>query len=116
MRCSIFGFGLCLAMLVAGPIGASAQDTAKSVKSAKAAKAKHGPKTVAAGKGNCVTKYGRGWAFTLDGAKFQAWEIVAQTTGNWPFQTDVFKNEKYTCKPEGSQFRCDSRIDVCKKA
>lgn len=70
----------------------------------------------AAGKkgGNCVTKYGRGWAFSESGAKFQAWEIIAQTTGNWPFMSDTFKNERYTCKPDGSQIRCDAKIDVCK--
>ena len=49
-------------------------------------------------------------------ARFQAWEIVAQTTGNWPIQTDVFKNERYKCQQEGFQWRCDSWIDVCKKS
>lgn len=66
------------------------------------------------GGGNCVTKYGRGWAFSEAGAKFQAWEIIAQTTGNWPFMSDTFKNERYKCQPEGSQIRCDAKIDVCK--
>lgn len=64
--------------------------------------------------GNCVTKYGRGWAFSESGARFQAWEIIAQTTGNWPFMSDTFKNERYKCQPEGSQIRCDAKIDVCK--
>lgn len=105
---SVLVIGLALAA-----VGSFATPVAVAQDAPKQAKAKAGPKTAAAAKGNCVTKYGRGWAFSLDGAKFQAWEIVAQTTGNWPFQTDVFKNEKYTCKPEGSQIRCDSRIDVC---
>ena len=75
-------------------------------------KAKAGPKTkVAAASGNCATKYGKGWAWSLDGAKFQAWEIVAQTTGNWPFMQDKFRNEKYNCKPDGSGYTCLSRID-----
>ncbi len=30
-------------------------------------------------------------------AKFQAWEIVAQLSGNWPIQTDTFRNERYKC-------------------
>ena len=64
--------------------------------------------------GNCVTKLGRGWAPTLDMAKFQAWEIVAQKSGNWPIATDKLTNERYRCQPEGSMYRCDSRIDVCK--
>ncbi len=65
-------------------------------------------------KANCKTHYGRGWAPTVDMAKFQAWEIIAQTTGNWPFMSDKFTNERYTCKPDGSQIRCESKIDVCK--
>jgi hypothetical protein len=68
----------------------------------------------AAAKGSCKTHYGRGWAPTESMAKFQAWEIIAQTTGNWPFATDTFKNERYTCKPDGSMIRCESKIDVCK--
>ena len=32
----------------------------------------------------CVTKRGKGWAWTQDMAKFQAWEIIAQLSGNWP--------------------------------
>ena len=109
----MIALGLTVVMAAGGGMAAttaSAQDAPKS------AKTKTGPKTAAAARGNCVTKYGRGWAFSVDGAKFQAWEIIAQTTGNWPIQTDVFKNEKYSCKPEGSQFRCDSRIDVCSKS
>jgi hypothetical protein len=47
-------------------------------------------------------------------ARFQAWEIVAQTTGNWPIKTDTFKNERYKCKPDPAGFVCDSFIDVCK--
>ncbi|HXF55219.1 MAG TPA: hypothetical protein VNK52_13960 [Hyphomicrobiaceae bacterium] len=63
---------------------------------------------------NCKTHYGRGWAPTESMAKFQAWEIIAQTTGNWPFMSDTFRNERYTCKPDGSMIRCESKIDVCK--
>jgi|SRR5581483_12390326 hypothetical protein len=64
--------------------------------------------------GNCAPKRGRGWAPTQDMAKFQAWEIVAQTTGNWPIMTDTFKNERYKCKPDPAGYVCDSWIDVCK--
>ena len=32
----------------------------------------------------CVTKRGKGWAWTEGAARFQAWEIVAQLSGNWP--------------------------------
>ena len=60
------------------------------------------------------TKHGKGWAFTEDLARFQAWEIVAQLSGNWPIQTDAFRNERYRCKPDGSGYTCLSTIDVCK--
>lgn len=64
--------------------------------------------------GACKRHYGKGYDFTLDGAKFQAWEITAQVTGNWPIKTDTFKNESYKCKPDGSGYTCISTIDVCK--
>ena len=71
-----------LAGLAAMPaMRADAQEPRK-----KAAK-KSAPKKVA---GNCVRRGGRGWAPTAAMARFQAWEIVAQTTGNWPFMTDTF--------------------------
>jgi hypothetical protein len=90
--------GLSVAGLALAPgTGALAQQNAKT-----------------AAKANCKTHYGRGWAPTESMAKFQAWEIIAQTTGNWPFVSDTFKNERYTCKPDGSMIRCESKIDVCK--
>jgi hypothetical protein len=63
---------------------------------------------------SCATKHGKGFAPTESMARFQAWEIIAQTTGNWPIQTDTFKNEKYSCKPDGWGVTCFARIDVCK--
>jgi hypothetical protein len=68
----------------------------------------------AAKSANCAPKRGRGWAPTEAMARFQAWEIVAQTTGNWPIMTDTFKNERYKCKPDPAGYVCDSWIDVCK--
>lgn len=64
--------------------------------------------------GKCVTKRGKGWAWTEDLARFQAWEIVAQLSGNWPIQTDTFRNERYKCKKDGDGYTCLSWIDVCK--
>ena len=62
----------------------------------------------------CELKRGRGWAPTESMARFQAWEIIAQTTGNWPIMTDTFKNEKYKCKPDPAGYKCESAIQVCK--
>jgi hypothetical protein len=61
----------------------------------------------------CVTRRGKGWAWTEDMAKFQAWEIVSQLHGNWPFPDTNFKNERYKCKKDGSGYTCLSWIDVC---
>lgn len=62
----------------------------------------------------CVMKHGKGWAPTESMAKFQAWEIVAQTTGNWPIASDKLVERRYKCKPDGSGVTCYSWIDVCK--
>jgi hypothetical protein len=62
----------------------------------------------------CKTHYGTGYAPTESMAKFQSWEITAQVTGNWPIQSDTFRNERYRCKQQASGWRCDSSIDVCK--
>ena len=72
--------------------------------------------TSAAEAGKCVTKRGKGYAWTEDMAKFQAWEIIAQLSGNWPIQTDTFRNERYKCSKakDGSGYTCLSWIDVCK--
>ncbi|HRD75137.1 MAG TPA: hypothetical protein PK264_04245 [Hyphomicrobiaceae bacterium] len=86
-------------------INASAQDAPKKAKAA----AKAAPV-----KANCTTRYGKGYAWTESMARFQAWEIIAQTTGNWPIMMDKFRNEVYKCKPDGSGFTCHSKIDVCK--
>lgn len=64
--------------------------------------------------GTCETKRGKGWGFTEGQAKFQAWEIIGQTTGNWPIITDTYKNERYKCSPDGNGVTCYSWIDVCK--
>ena len=64
--------------------------------------------------GKCETKRGKGWGFTEGQAKFQAWEIIGQTTGNWPIITDTYKNERYKCSPDGNGVTCYSWIDVCK--
>ena len=62
----------------------------------------------------CVTRHGKGWAWTEDMAKFQAWEIVSQLHGNWPLPETSFRNERYSCKKDGSGYTCLSTIDVCK--
>lgn len=72
------------------------------------------PAAPALAKGACVTKNGKGWGFDEAQARFQAWEIVAQTTGNWPIATDKLIDKKYKCAKDGSGVTCYSWIDVCK--
>jgi len=62
----------------------------------------------------CVSKRGKGGAWTEDMARFQAWEIVAQLSGNWPIATDKLRTERYKCKKDGSGYTCLSWIDICK--
>lgn len=96
--------GLAAASLAAAPtFDTQAQDAPKKAAKKSASKS-----------ANCAPKRGRGWAPTEAMARFQAWEIVAQTTGNWPFMMDTFKNERYKCKPDPAGYVCDSWIDVCK--
>src|SRR5262245_12200766 len=96
---------LALALVPALSGGAHAQEA--KAKTNVAAAAKSGP---------CKPHRGKGWAFTEGLAKFQAWEIVAQVSGNWPIPTDTFKNERYKCKPDGSGWTCYSWIDVCRSS
>lgn len=96
--------------------GAQAQDAAKQAQARTVAPKKPAAKKAVAKGEVCTRKRGRGWAPTENLARFQAWEIVAQSTGNWPFMVDTFRNETYQCQPDGGQWKCLSQIDVCKKA
>ncbi|MGD9829205.1 MAG: hypothetical protein AB7E70_12765 [Hyphomicrobiaceae bacterium] len=96
-----------VAVLSLAPVSDALAQSAKP-KKAKVTKAKSGAK--------CVTRRGKGQAPTESMARFQAWEIVAQTTGNWPIQTDTFRRERYKCSKTGAWgWTCYSWIDVCKK-
>ena len=117
MRTIAYGLTLAAALSLAlVPVASPVAQDAPKKEAKKPAPKKAATQKTAAKSGNCVQKGGRGWAPTEGMARFQAWEIVAQTTGNWPIQTDTFKNERYKCNPEGSGWKCLSWIDVCKKA
>ncbi len=64
--------------------------------------------------GKCRKSFGRGAAPTEQLARLQAWERVAQATGNWPIVTDTFRNESYTCAPVAGGWRCRGSILVCR--
>ena len=66
--------------------------------------------------GQCRRSTGRGVAPTERLARLQAWERVAQATGNWPVQTDTFDQERYRCGKQASGWRCQASIVVCRKS
>lgn len=67
-------------------------------------------------KENCVRKAGEGWGITKGIAEFQAYEIIQQVTGNWPFQTDKISKPVYSCKGGDGSWTCIARATVCKTA
>lgn len=67
-------------------------------------------------RGRCRQAKGVGSAPTERLAKLQAWERVAQATGNWPVPADTFSNERYQCRKAGVTWECRSLIEICKPA
>ena len=62
----------------------------------------------------CRHSTGAGSAPTERLARLQAWERVAQATGNWPVVTDTFKQERYRCRKDGTLWQCRSSIEICR--
>lgn len=66
----------------------------------------------------CREMQGVGSAPTERLARLQAWERVAQATGNWPVVSDTFRRERYQCERAGPKpgplWHCRSSIDVCR--
>ena len=67
-------------------------------------------------KSSCVKKAGEGWGITKGIAEFQAYEIIQQVTGNWPFEVDNISKPVYSCKGSDGSWTCIARATVCKKA
>jgi hypothetical protein len=67
-------------------------------------------------KERCFAKAGSGWGVTLGIAKFQSYEIIQQTTGNWPIESDHISKPVYKCKGSGLSYSCVAHVTVCKKA
>ena len=47
-------------------------------------------------------------------ARLQAWERIAQATGNWPVPADTLRKERYDCRKAGAIWQCRSAIEVCR--
>lgn len=64
--------------------------------------------------GACVTKYGSATGITRDFAEYEAFLIIRQVTGNWPFETDTFSKPVYKCSSDGALWTCRASAKVCK--
>lgn len=62
----------------------------------------------------CVTKYGSATGITRDFAEYEAFLIIRQVTGNWPFQTDKISKPVYKCSSDGALWTCRASAKVCK--
>jgi hypothetical protein len=63
---------------------------------------------------SCVTKHGSATGITRDFAEYEAFLIIRQVTGNWPFETDRFSKPVYRCKSDGALWTCHATAKVCK--
>lgn len=62
----------------------------------------------------CVTKYGSATGITRGFAEYEAFLIIRQVTGNWPFQQDRISKPVYTCTSEGALWTCKASAKVCR--
>lgn len=62
----------------------------------------------------CVTKHGSATGITRDFAEYEAFLIIRQVTGNWPFQTDAISKPVYKCASDGALWTCRASAKVCK--
>lgn len=63
---------------------------------------------------SCVTKHGSATGITRGFAEYEAFLIIRQVTGNWPFETDRFSKPVYKCKSDGALWTCHATAKVCK--
>ncbi|MGE0023233.1 MAG: hypothetical protein AB7S70_06330 [Hyphomicrobium sp.] len=63
---------------------------------------------------SCVTKHGSATGVTRDFAEYEAFLIIRQVTGNWPFEQDRISKPVYKCKGDGALWTCSATATVCK--
>jgi hypothetical protein len=64
--------------------------------------------------GSCVTKHGSATGITRGFAEYEAFLIIRQVTGNWPFQQDRISEPAYKCKSDGALWTCSATATVCR--
>jgi hypothetical protein len=62
----------------------------------------------------CVTKSGSATGITRGFAEYEAFLIIRQVTGNWPFEQDRFSKPIYKCVHDGALWTCRATARVCK--
>jgi hypothetical protein len=62
----------------------------------------------------CVVKAGSATGVTRDFAEYEAFLIIRQVTGNWPFQSDRISEPAYDCKQGTILWTCNAKAKVCK--
>lgn len=63
---------------------------------------------------SCVTKHGSATGITRGFAEYEAFLIIRQVTGNWPFETDRISKPAYKCRSDGTLWTCSATAKVCK--
>jgi hypothetical protein len=71
---------------------------------------------VAAASGQCRRHTARAAAPSEHFARLKAWELIAQGTGNWPFQRDRLDGMRAQCRPAGTGWQCRVSLRVCRAA
>lgn len=62
----------------------------------------------------CLTKSGSATGITRGFAEYEAFLIIRQVTGNWPFEKDRFSKPVYKCSSDGALWTCRATAKVCK--
>lgn len=70
--------------------------------------------TLSARAESCITKHGSATGITRGFAEYEAFLIIRQVTGNWPFQQDRISKPAYTCRSDGALWTCSATAKVCK--
>ncbi len=62
----------------------------------------------------CVTKHGSASGITRGFAEYEAFLLIRQVTGNWPFQQDRISKPAYKCASDGVLWTCKAAAKVCR--
>jgi hypothetical protein len=63
---------------------------------------------------SCAIKSGSATGITRGFAEYEAFLIIRQVTGNWPFEQDRFSKPVYKCAHDGALWTCRATAKVCK--